>query len=365
MTAFTPARPGVPKIPVAVVTGFLGSGKTTQINRALRDSSMRGALVIVNEFGEVGLDNVLMASSSDQIVVLENGCLCCTVFGDLIGTLYDLYHRRLAGEVAPFDRVVIETSGLADPTSVVQAFLSDPTLEGLYHLCSMTTLVDAVNFAETLRSYDEPVRQIALSDQVVITKLDLLTEGDRAEREADIRATVQRINAGALISVVPSAAASFAGLLSFEGLQPARGDVEALRWLNGPETCPGDPHHHAEHGPRRSIDHMPVGTLTYVRDEPLPLRALELLLSGIERNLGPNLLRLKAIVTVEGETGPAVIQGAQHLLHNVEWLSNWPFADRKSRFVLIAAGINTTALNDMVALLDRIATRSAQAGAAA
>ncbi len=363
MSASAPPRPGVPKIPVAIVTGFLGSGKTTQINMALRDPRMRGALVIVNEFGEVGLDNVLMASSSDQIVVLENGCLCCTVFGDLIGTLYDLYHRRLAGDIAAFDRVVIETSGLADPTSVVQAFLSDPTLEGLYRLCNIVTLIDAINFAETLRNYDEAVRQVALAGQIVLTKLDLLNERERGERKVEIDDTLRDINSSAVVSIAPVAPSSLADLLSFEGLDPARGGAEAFRWLN----CTADgsnSHNHAHHGPRRVVDHMPVGTLTYVRDDPLPRRALELLLSGIERNLGPNLLRLKAIVAVEGDDGAAVIQGAQHLLHNIEWLSTWPFEDRKSRFVLIAAGINTESLHEMVALLDRIATRSAVASAA-
>lgn len=364
MTASAPARPGVPKIPVAIVTGFLGSGKTTQINMALRDPRMRGALVIVNEFGEVGLDNVLMASSSDQIVVLENGCLCCTVFGDLIGTLYDLYHRRLAGDIASFDRVVIETSGLADPTSVIQAFLSDPTLEGLYRLCNMVTLVDAVNFAETLRNYDEAVRQIALADQIVLTKLDLVPDEACAQRESEIRDIVRDINRGSMVSRAPSAPSSLAELLSFEGLDPARGGDEALRWLDRSHDCADHGHDHSHHAPHSAVDHMPVGTLTYVRDDPLPRRALELLLSGIERNLGPNLLRLKAIVTVEDEDGPAVIQGAQHLLHNIEWLAHWPFDDRKSRFVLIAAGINTEALSEMVALLDRIATRSALASVA-
>ncbi len=366
MTALAPARPGVPKIPVAIVTGFLGSGKTTQINRALRDPDMRGALVIINEFGEVGLDNVLMASSSDQIVVLENGCLCCTVFGDLIGTLYDLYHRRLAGDIAAFDRVVIETSGLADPTSVIQAFLSDPTLDGLYQLTSMVTLVDTVNVAATLRTYDEAVRQVALADHVVLTKLDLVAEDDRKAREADIRRAVHDLNRGAVVSVAPVAPLSLARLLSFTGLDPARGGAEAQRWLDGACADHDHDHHHHHHhdAPHRKTDHMAVGTLTYVRDDPLPRRALELLLSGIERNLGPNLLRLKAIVTVEGEAGAAVIQGAQHLLHNVEWLATWPFADRKSRFVLIAAGIDTEALSEMVALLDRIATRSARAAAA-
>ena len=344
------------------MTGFLGSGKTTQINLALRDPRMRGALVIVNEFGEVGLDNVLMAASSDQIVVLENGCLCCTVFGDLIGTLFNLYHRRLAGAIA-FDRVVIETSGLADPTSVVQAFLSDPTLDGLYRLCSLVALVDAVNFEATLRNYDEAVRQIALADTIVVTKLDLVSGGNCEPRLRELCESIVAINRGATVLPAPTRPDSLAQILSFEGLSPGRNAEEAQCWLNtSPNGCSENLcHTHAHHGHQHLVDHMPVASLSYVRDDPLPRRALELLLSGIERNLGPNLLRLKAIVTVEGEDRPAVVHGAQHLLHNIEWLSYWPFDDRKSRFVLIAAGITSEPLQEMVALLDRIATRSARA----
>ena len=356
-------RPPHPKIPVAIVTGFLGSGKTTHLNRALRDPEMSGALVIVNEFGEVGLDHALMESSDDQVVVLENGCLCCTVFGDLIGTLYDLYHRRLANEIAPFDRVVIETSGLADPTSVVQAFLSDPTLEGLYRLSCMLTVVDAVNVAGTLRNYDAAVRQIALADQVVLTKLDLIDEADRGEREAEIRMVVAAINGTAPIVRASAAPFSISDLLSFDEHASLDDAAQADRWLG----CATGADHHGHHHPPADhlADHLKIATMSYERETPLPRRALELLLAGIEHNLGSSLLRLKAIVTVEGEErGPAVLQGAQHLLHNLTWLEHWPFADRTSRFVFIVAGLDSAALREMVALLDRIATRSARALAA-
>ena len=131
--------------PVTILSGFLGSGKTTLLNRALRDPAMARAAVVINEFGEVSIDHALTATSDDTIVVLENGCLCCTVFGDLVGTLNSLYHRREAGDIPPFDHVVIETSGLADPAPVAQAFLSEPTLAGLYRVGRMIVTVDAVN----------------------------------------------------------------------------------------------------------------------------------------------------------------------------------------------------------------------------
>src|SRR5277367_6353996 len=160
--------------PVTILTGFLGSGKTTLLNRALRDPSMANTAVVINEFGEVGLDHMLAARSDDTIMVLENGCLCCTVFGDLVATLNRLYHAREANEIPRFDHVVIETSGLADPGPVIQAFLSEPTLAGLYRVGAVVVTVDAVNGPETLDRHQISVRQVALADTILITKLDLV-----------------------------------------------------------------------------------------------------------------------------------------------------------------------------------------------
>src|SRR5580698_3446874 len=174
------------RIPVTLVTGFLGSGKTTLINAALSSPEMSKTVVVVNEFGEVGLDHKLFARRSDSVVVLENGCLCCTVRSDLVGTLNSLFHARQAGEIPFFDNVVIETSGLAEPGPVLQAFLSEPTLDGLYRVASVLTLVDAVNWRGTSQEHDESVRQVALAEKIRITKLDMV-EGDHAEAEIAIR----------------------------------------------------------------------------------------------------------------------------------------------------------------------------------
>ena len=163
--------------PVTILTGFLGSGKTTLLNRAMRDPAMANTAVVINEFGEVGLDHMLAAQSDDTIMVLENGCLCCTVFGDLVTTLNNLYHQREDGAIPRFDHVVIETSGLADPSPLIQAFLSDPTLAGLYRIGAVVATVDAVNGPHTLDEHIESVRQVALADQILITKLDLVEPG--------------------------------------------------------------------------------------------------------------------------------------------------------------------------------------------
>jgi G3E family GTPase len=351
-------RPPAPRTPVTVVAGFLGSGKTTHINAALRHPALEGSLVVVNEFGEVGLDHALIETSSDAVILLENGCLCCTVFGDLIGTLNAVYHRRAAGEIA-FERVLIETSGMADPAPVVQAFLSDPTLEGLYRLGALVTVVDAVNGEATLVDHDVAVRQVAIADTILLTKTDLAS----ADQRASLGAVLARLNPRAPVVAAPFAPVDLARILAWQGYDPAQGAVQAARWLTALDTAGApadDAHGHHHHR------HMSIGSLSFVREAPMPRRALELLLDGIERNLGPGLLRLKAIVTVEEEAaGPAVIHGVQHLLHNVQWLDRWPFPDRHSRFVIIAAGIDTGALGEMVALLERMADRSARLTGAA
>ena len=183
--------------PVTILTGFLGSGKTTLLNRALRDPAMANTAVVINEFGEVGLDHLLAARSDDTIMVLENGCLCCTVFGDLVTTLNNLYHAREDGAIPRFDHVVIETSGLADPSPLIQAFLSDPTLAGLYRIGTVVATVDAVNGPATLDRHIESVRQAALADRILITKLDLLGAAEAKAAEAALTARLRRLNPAA------------------------------------------------------------------------------------------------------------------------------------------------------------------------
>src|SRR5690242_10507343 len=171
MTVEPPQPEARSRIPVTLVTGFLGSGKTTLINAALRAPELSKTVVVVNEFGEVGLDHQLYASSNDAVIVLENGCLCCTVRSDLVSTLNNLFHDRQSGRIPFFNNVVIETSGLAEPGPVLQAFLSEPTLDGLYRVATVLTVVDAVNWQTTSETHDEALRQVALADRIIITKL--------------------------------------------------------------------------------------------------------------------------------------------------------------------------------------------------
>ena len=367
-----PERPDV-RTPVTVLTGFLGSGKTTLLNRALRDPAMARTAVVINEFGEVGLDLARAGASDDTIMVLENGCLCCTVFGDLIGTLNGLYHAREAGEIPPFDHVVIETSGLADPGPVLQAFLSEPTLEGLYRIGAVVATVDAINGPGTLDEHAESVRQVALADHILITKLDLVPEGERAAATGALTARLRAMNPAADIVLAGEAGSAPVHLLRDSGFDPAKGGDTARAWLNLEAYADDHPGHDHAHDHEHGHDHfhphhhnITISSFALVREEPSSREALQLLLAAIEKNLGPNLLRVKGLVAVTDEPErPAVLQGAQHLLHNLTWLDKWPDADHRTRIVFITQNMPKADLEEMVSLLDRVATRTAAARARA
>ena len=215
------------RIPVTIVTGFLGSGKTTLINAGLKSPELSKTVVVVNEFGEVGLDHQLYTSSNDAVIVLENGCLCCTVRSDLIGTMNSLYHDRAAGRLPDFNNVVIETTGLAEPGPVVQAFLSEPTLDGLYRVAHVVTVVDAVNWEATAERHDEAIRQVALADTLRVSKLDLAATGGFEKLSAELRA----INPVAGIAPIDFSAGPVAALLMHVGFDAADPKADPTPWL--------------------------------------------------------------------------------------------------------------------------------------
>jgi G3E family GTPase len=373
--------------PVTILTGFLGSGKTTLLNRALRDPSMANTAVVINEFGEGGLDHLLAAQSDDTIMVLENGCLCCTVFGDLVTTLNNLFHQREDGAIPRFDHVVIETSGLADPSPLIQAFLSDPTLAGLYRIGAVVATVDAVNGPHTLDEHIESVRQVALADHILITKLDLVEPAKAKAAEAALSARLRRLNPAAKITRIDEPAFDVGEVLRADALKPGDPKADARAWLNAAAYMEQDAQahdlhkglHHDHHHDHGEEDHehqdlhdhhhlhdRDIASFCFVREQPITREALRLLLDALQQNLGPNLLRVKGIVHVAEEPDrPAVIQGAQHLLHNLDWLPRWPDADRRSKIVFITQGFDRAEIEDMIAVLDRVATRTAAARARA
>jgi G3E family GTPase len=348
------------RTPVTILTGFLGSGKTTLLNRALADPAMARTAVVINEFGDIGIDHALTTKSDDTILVLENGCLCCTVFGDLVQTLNRLYHAREAAEIA-FDQVIIETSGLADLAPVIQAFLSEPTLEGLFRVGAVITTVDTVNGAATLSQHPTSVGQVALADCLLLTKLDLIRDAAGLAANDALIARLRRMNPGALICRTDDSAADPIRLMRWDSADPTRASEALNAWIahSGFDDAP----RHA--GTAQELPHRhddTISSFSYLRDEPIPRETLQLLVASLEKHLGPCLLRVKGLVNVAEEPGkPAVIQGAQHLLHNLAWLPAWPDADQRTRIVFITQGIPRGELEEMVGLLGRVAERTAAA----
>lgn len=299
------------KRPVAVVTGFLGSGKTTLLSRLLREPSMEGTAVLVNEIGEVGLDHHLLERVDETTVLLENGCICCTRREELAGALRDLLERESRGGTPTVRRVVVETSGLADPSPIPFTILSDPVLRHHYAPGAVIATADAINGALHLRENPESVRQIAAADTVFITKTDLVNDGE-AEK---LRQNLSNINLGAsIVYGLPREPA--ASLLDRGGAAPE------------PLAPPAQEH----------ISDSGVNTVSLTLEEPLDWTAFGVWLSALLYARGEDILRVKGLVDT-GESGPTSINGVQHVIHPPEHLDYWPEGVRDSRLVFIARDI--------------------------
>jgi G3E family GTPase len=348
------------RIPVTLVTGFLGSGKTTLINAGLKSPDLARTVVVVNEFGEVGLDHQLYTSSNDAVVVLENGCLCCTVKSDLIATMNSLYHDRARGDLPDFNNVVIETTGLAEPGPILQAFLSEPTLDGLYRVVNVVTVVDAVNWEATAQKHDEALKQVALADDLLISKLDM--RDDRSF--AALSAQLQAINPVARIAKADFSVEAVAPLLMHKGFDAADSMADPTEWLSiatydAYEQTIAESDGIKDQAIASHLAAKGIESFVLTRSNPLSREELQFLLDGIGQNLGESLLRVKGLINILEEPGkPAVVQGVQHLLHNLTWLEKWPSADERTRIVFITQGIVRSDLKDMIELLDRMCKRT-------
>jgi G3E family GTPase len=303
-------------IPVSIVTGFLGSGKTTLISRILRDPAFARTAVIVNEFGEIGLDHELIASSEETLLALTTGCLCCAVRSDLVATLLDLQRRREAGEIA-YDRVLIETSGLADPAPILQALMTDRDVAERHAIGGMVTVVDALHGEPTLERHPEARRQVALADTLLFSKTDL------AEPSESLRARLAELNHNATLRAAREVAP---GTLFGGTSVAARMDAWSV-------PAGRSPFARAQHTGG-------VETFVLQRDRPLPALALTLLLEALAEHCGARLLRFKGLVDIEEMPGqPAVIHGVQHVVSAPRFLDRWPSQDHSTRIVFIVEGV--------------------------
>lgn len=318
------------RIPVSIITGFLGSGKTTLLNHLVQQPGMSDTAVIVNEFGEIGIDHLLIEQAFEDTVLLQNGCVCCSIRGDLVDTLESLDAQVARGEIPAFARAIVETTGLADPAPVLQTLMTDARLQSRYVLDGIVATVDAVNGAGQLADFSEPVKQAAIADHLFITKGDLA--GDAAID--DLTKRLRALNPGAPISPIDH----------------GRADPDSL-FGNGPVADPsrilaplaqGHNHdHHHDSG---------IKSFAITREAPLPWTAVQAWLESVASLRGADLLRMKGIINVEGREGPVVVHGVQHIFHPPVELPEWPSADRTTRIVFITRNIDQKGLENALSV---------------
>ena len=346
-------------IPVSVLTGFLGSCKTTLLNRLLKDPALSDTAVIINEFGDVGLDHLLVEKSDDGIIELSDGCLCCTVRGALVDTLADLI-ERIQTRRASLKRIIIETTGLADPAPVLQSIMGHPAMLQAYRLDGVLTTVDAVNGMATLDGHSESVRQVAMADRVILTKTDL----PEAAGGLDVlKSRLRGINPGALTLDAPSGEAGVSALFECGLYNPETKSPDVRRWLN--EEAFRDRHaerhgfdghdHHDHHGEGHDHHHHDVNrhdrsirSFSLTHDRPIPFASVEMFLDLLRSTQGDQMLRMKGIIALAEEPDrPLVVHGVQKLMHPPVRLGAWPDGDRRTRLVIIGKDLPEAYVRDL------------------
>lgn len=353
-----PAAPE--RLPVSVITGFLGSGKTTLLKHLLAHPDMGETAVIINEFGEIGLDHLLVEKSEDDTVLLESGCLCCTIRGDLIDAMRRLFKRRHKGEIPPFKRLVIETTGLADPAPILHTLMQDPVLTSVYRLDGVIATVDVVNGDTQMDRQRESVKQAAVADRLLLTKADLSDETKIAALEARLK----RLNPAAPIYRVAHGEVDPAALFNAGLYNPESKSLDVQRWLREEAyTAPhadahghghGHDHHHHDHDHAHDHEHgldvnrhdAHIRAFCITRDQPLDWAKFCAWIDMITTTQGPDLLRIKGLLHVTGEDQPVAIHGVQHLFHPPVLLPSWPSEDRRSKLVFITRDLDQAMLTD-------------------
>ncbi|WP_279099627.1 CobW family GTP-binding protein [Bartonella apis] len=327
------------RIAVTIFTGFLGSGKTTLLNRVLKDPLLTDTAVIVNEFGEVGIDNLLVEQADDGVIELSNGCLCCTMRGQLVDSLASLVDRLQTGRIKRLNHVVIETTGLADPAPILQALLGHPAMVQSFVIDGVITTVDAINGLETLARHKEARNQVAFADRIVLTKTDLVADKKTLEPLVD---ELGKLNSTAEILYSDAAHCPPSALVNIGVFDLNKKAPDIRNWLGKEE----DHEHHHHHDVNRHSDTIHAFSLTH--DKPVSYFALEAFIDLLRANHGAQMLRMKGIVELEEDPSrPVVIHGVQTLFHPPVRLSGWPNDRHETRLVMITDGIDETTVREM------------------
>ncbi|MFO1350584.1 MAG: GTP-binding protein [Gammaproteobacteria bacterium] len=338
-------------IPVTLITGFLGSGKTTLLQRLLASPRLANTAVLINEFGEVGLDHLLVEHVDADTVVLASGCICCTIRTDLSTAMRDLYDKRERGKIKAFDRLVIETTGLADPAPIVYTLVADPVLCHHFRLGKVITTVDAVNGAQQLRENPESIKQAAIADRILLTKTDLAAAAQIARLKTELR----RLNPAA--PIIESAGVIDPDDLLVGDLYDIHAKSREVRhWLEA-EASEAHEHHEDEaHDVNRHDRNIVAFCLSF--DQPLDWTAFGIWLTMLLNVHGDNVLRIKGILNVCDAETPVVIHGVQHTIHPPVHLAAWPDGDRRSRIVFITRDLPRAPIEASLAAFNGLANRS-------
>ena len=345
------------RIPIAVLTGFLGSGKTTVLRHLSQLGELKKTLILVNEFGEVGLDHDLLSPiADDTLVAINAGCICCTIRTDLAETLSAAPFRYARGGERWFDRVIIETTGIADPAPVLQTILGEPSVNKRFVLASVVTTVDAVNGLHSIDAHPEALKQVAVADRVLLTKTDLL----EADQNEQLLARVRQLAPSAPVSTIFNGAADVDWLFADGGYELDGKHPSVERWLQLEHQADKAHRDHEHDGEQETADHdakhdrnrhgrIEASCLTF--SDPVDPATFEMCLQSLKMLRGADLLRIKGIINVMGMDKPMVIHGVQHVFHPPEILEQWPGNDRRTRIVMITRDLDHLALQECFANL--------------
>ena len=329
------------QIPVQILTGFLGSGKTTLLNHVLKQPAGKSTAVIINEFGEIGIDHLLVETSTEEMIELNNGCICCTIRGDLADKLGSLAMWLDAGRIPPIEHVIVETTGLADPAPIMHTLMTDPHLLNRYRLHGIVTVVDAIFGLSSLDRHEEALKQVAIADRLMLAKKDLVELHSDWQTYAALKSRIRQINPRAVIHETENGEID-ANVIFSPGKESAEAAFSDFRtWLDsaaeadGEEHCPDHSHDHA-HQHAHDLGASGITSFVVEIDRPIDTEAFNEFLQQLAIEFGERILRMKGILHVRDTPDrPAVIHGVQHVFFPITWLERWPDDARSSKLVFI------------------------------
>jgi G3E family GTPase len=333
-------------VPVYILTGFLGSGKTTVLNHLLKSPQLNKSIVIINEFGEVGLDHLFITATRETVVEMSSGCICCSIRSDLQKTLKGLKSRFHRAGKQQFDRVIIETTGLADPAPIIHTLMTDPGLANDYELRSVIATIDATCFDRACENQYEAHKQAAVADCLLLTKTDLV-QNDQVQKLVPM---LRLINPTAPMLITNNGSVDIDTLFSTPPFSSLSKDANVRQWLKDEAYSEHQASHHDHiHDVNR---HGDINAFCITRETPIPEKAFMTWIEIVVKLMGSQMLRIKGIVSIKDLPGPVVIHGVQHIFYPLYQMEQWPDQDRRTRIIFITKGLKKESLETSLRSLD-------------